>query len=892
MHRFLPHYPLIEKNGFQSEIASKLEFKKETAYKYSNLFPHQQFINRFISPYTPYDNLLLFHEMGSGKTQSAVSVAETLMNTASSGILKTIVIVRGQGLAQNFLNELVYKATQGKYITEKITKLWKSRYEFWTMEVFGKHCSKLSDNDLFKKFNNRLFIIDEAHHLKKKDEGPFKQIHRLLHLLTHRKVLLLTGTPIKDDVSELANLVNLILPMDKQLPYGKDFTNLFYDESKFINGHELKDRLTGLVSFHKGTGPNVKKIFAGKIIPPMEHIPVVACTMHPFQEKHYIKAVKLDEKHGSVYINSRQASLFVFPDGSFGKEGFEKYVRLKKTKSLVGVVQNTYDLVPELKNLILEDLGKFSAKFKKIIDAVTKPTNHKTFIYSEFVHGSGAILLSQVLKCFGYSQANGSETTPKKRFIIATNQSLTGNLLKLLDKFNSPANDKGELIQIFIGSQIISEGYSLRNITTEFILTPHWNFSEIEQIIARCWRLNSHTPDIKTLTVNLLTVSTNVVSSIDLYMYKIAETKDYKIKQLERLLKEISVDCHNAITFGNQGSRECDYTHCEVNCFCNPIEAQDQASFHIFYPPKEDLMSLFETVFRDTDKVAISDLLTLTKYPRYCILDFIAELLYANKPLIFKDQTVFLRKTGGFLYTTKDPTMPVTSLMPLTKITDYSISQQDLLNSLESPWLLNSVKLLFAATTVKQKKTLLYKLPRKCQHFLLLTFLYAYVSKNKSHKELMNVVLDYYKGFYQLGKRVYVWLFHEQFGTLELVPKSKSITWKPSKKDVYQEMRKKCYTSQVGYYGLYNPYLNEFCLRKAVEQKETDLRKIAVGRRCDDWDQKSLATIINTKLKLNVDISQYNRVDLCNMIKAELFAKNLVLYNFDCGNQFKVRGRF
>ncbi len=37
---------------------------------------HQAFMVRFMSPYTPYDKMLAFHEMGSGKACLLTSVAE------------------------------------------------------------------------------------------------------------------------------------------------------------------------------------------------------------------------------------------------------------------------------------------------------------------------------------------------------------------------------------------------------------------------------------------------------------------------------------------------------------------------------------------------------------------------------------------------------------------------------------------------------------------------------------------------------------------------------------------------------------------------------------------------------------------------------------------------
>uniref|UniRef100_UPI0039801E0A hypothetical protein n=1 Tax=Salmonella sp. s60131 TaxID=3159722 RepID=UPI0039801E0A len=80
MHEFFPFYQSINDispDKFLGEMTVKKEFTERFLHD-TNLFPHQKFIARFISPYTLYDSLILFHEMGSGKTQSAIEVAETL----------------------------------------------------------------------------------------------------------------------------------------------------------------------------------------------------------------------------------------------------------------------------------------------------------------------------------------------------------------------------------------------------------------------------------------------------------------------------------------------------------------------------------------------------------------------------------------------------------------------------------------------------------------------------------------------------------------------------------------------------------------------------------------------------------------------------------------------
>ena len=87
-------YPNINDADFNIKIAERKEFN-DTKYKIHEsddiinlsdklcftdfeLAPHQIFVKHFLSSYTPYNSLLLYHGLGTGKTCSAISVAEEM----------------------------------------------------------------------------------------------------------------------------------------------------------------------------------------------------------------------------------------------------------------------------------------------------------------------------------------------------------------------------------------------------------------------------------------------------------------------------------------------------------------------------------------------------------------------------------------------------------------------------------------------------------------------------------------------------------------------------------------------------------------------------------------------------------------------------------------------
>ena len=87
-------YPNIDDNKFNLKIANKQEFNKtktspvnfDNIVEYSNdmscefteLLPHQIFVKNFLSIFTPYNSLLLFHGLGTGKTCSSIGISENM----------------------------------------------------------------------------------------------------------------------------------------------------------------------------------------------------------------------------------------------------------------------------------------------------------------------------------------------------------------------------------------------------------------------------------------------------------------------------------------------------------------------------------------------------------------------------------------------------------------------------------------------------------------------------------------------------------------------------------------------------------------------------------------------------------------------------------------------
>jgi hypothetical protein len=653
---FLPIYQNIDSPDFYNSVYRKKELYDSKLPKTESLdirrgeqFNHQKIISRFLSGYTLYDEILLFHSMGTGKSCTSVGVIE---ECRKSGYFKRAIIVApNKALLHNYIEELVYKCTDGKYEpkeklkknhTERIRVLKNNIKNFFSFKTYGelyndiirlKIINKSSDMETYKNvismYSNTIIVLDEVHNLrpkKQKKEGidlrlVYNEIHKLCMLTRNRKIIAMTGTPMRDRPEEISSILNLILPIDSQFEGEEEFKNTFLKEKK--DGtylvrkskiEDLKERLKGRISFLQSMHSDVLKSFEGRTIPEFTNNFIINDSkMSKFQTEYYMKAIEqdggikgesitLDEDSSSgIYNNSRQASLFVYPDGSYGSEGFSNYITKveKKVSNISSNKQNIvkqFSLTKEMKNyiflniqeeeeytdkynnIILENIGKYSSIYKYVIKDVLENPDKCTYIYSELVTGSGAILLSKLFELVGFKKANGNETEPGRRYAILTSETSTNSdILKIKKMMNDSNNVYGDYIQVIIGSDTTTEGFSLYNIQREHILTPFWNYTKIDQAIARGIRMGSHrfikqeglSPEVKIFQHASIPETKDSNDSIHLRMYKISEIKDISIKRIQRVLKESSIDCAFNIV-RNKGniynSRECEYQKCEYTC--------------------------------------------------------------------------------------------------------------------------------------------------------------------------------------------------------------------------------------------------------------------------------------------------------------------------------------
>jgi Type III restriction enzyme, res subunit/Helicase conserved C-terminal domain len=163
--------------------------------------------------------------------------------------------------------------------------------------------------------------------------------------------------------------------------------------------------------------------------------------------------------------------------------------------------------------------------------------------------------------------------------------------MKIIDDvFNNINNKEGKHIKFILGSRVMNEGVSLKNVGEVHILDVYFNLGKVDQAIGRAIRYCSHWkvmneqnvyPEVK---VHKYVIGIDKGLSTEEDLYRKAEIKHILVKKVERIIKEVAIDCplnYNGNISVNEIEKykncenegefkcpaSCDYMNCEFKCY-------------------------------------------------------------------------------------------------------------------------------------------------------------------------------------------------------------------------------------------------------------------------------------------------------------------------------------
>lgn len=321
-------YPSLDDPQFASKISKRKEFYdtryekpdsskeiEEVSNKLCNaefeLAPHQMFVRNFLSFQTPYNGLLLYHGLGSGKTCSAISVSEEMRAYLKQmDIAQRIIVVASPNVQENFKLQLfderrlkevdglwnIKACTGNKFLAEinpmnmkglprekvisQVKRIISTSYLFLGYIEFANYINKKAavDSDLSpekknalmkrklqKLFGNRLIIIDEVHNIRMTDDNKDKRVavelEKLVSNVKNMRLLLLSATPMYNSYKEIVWLLSLLNVNDGRSKFSArevfnaDGSFKVNDEGEETGKELLMRKAIGYVSFVRGENP-------------------------------------------------------------------------------------------------------------------------------------------------------------------------------------------------------------------------------------------------------------------------------------------------------------------------------------------------------------------------------------------------------------------------------------------------------------------------------------------------------------------------------------------------------------------------------------------------------------------------------------------------------------
>jgi superfamily II DNA or RNA helicase len=287
--------PKENKNNF-------VEYTEELIHADFELAPHQNFVRNYLSFQTPYNSLLLYHGLGSGKTLTSIGIAEEMRNYLKRmNIRKKIIVVASPNVQDNFKHQLFDERKlsddvpfqmkdlignnilnevnptgsikQKEILLKKVEKLIRNNYSFFGYLQFANYINSFDSIDqdgnlnvsktvrkIQQEFNNSLIIIDEIQNMKnikdsKNNKIASKAFQKLVKSTNNLRLLFLTATPMFNSSKEIIWILNIMNMNDGRSTIK---TSDVFDENDNLleDGKEiLIQKATGYISFVRGENP-------------------------------------------------------------------------------------------------------------------------------------------------------------------------------------------------------------------------------------------------------------------------------------------------------------------------------------------------------------------------------------------------------------------------------------------------------------------------------------------------------------------------------------------------------------------------------------------------------------------------------------------------------------
>jgi SNF2 family DNA or RNA helicase len=474
-----------------------IDLIKYAAELKTELMPHQQRVVDKIKK----NNLLVVHGTGTGKTLSSIAAGVELN--------QPVQVIAPTSLVGNYEKE-VKKHVEGDLPVKVVS--------------VGKAVNRKLNPD------PGLVVVDEAHGFRNADTARGQYLSNRNILNKNHRVMLLTGTPAYNRISDIAPLLNTV--------HGKEVVPS--EPSMFDKEYiDVKKVSPGLLNSFMGIKPGEKQYLKNT-----EKLKRLLNKYVDFHESVSSEFPERVDEEITVPLSQSQYDVYRYLENTmpfWAKRKIRDNLPPSKAETttlnawMQGVRQVSLSEIPYRYNMTPEEAAERSTKLSRAVaelkDQYDKDPNFRAFVYSNYLT-AGLLPMAAALRKHGIPSAvfHGGLTQEQRN--------------ELVKKYNS-----GE-IKVLLGSAAASEGLDLKGTKIVQVLEPHFNNSRIDQAVARGIRYKSHAhlpPEERQVRVQrfISQIPPSIWDylrkrpySADEHIRQRAQDKDELVESLKNLLRE------------------------------------------------------------------------------------------------------------------------------------------------------------------------------------------------------------------------------------------------------------------------------------------------------------------------------------------------------------------
>ncbi|KAF7338222.1 DNA repair protein rhp54 [Mycena venus] len=437
---------------------------------------------------------IMADEMGLGKTLQCIALLWTLLKQsphAGKPSIEKCIIACPSSLVKNWANELVkwlgkdaiaalavdgkggkgellekvamWVAARGRNVTQPVMIV---SYE--TLRTLTAHLANCSIG---------LLLCDEGHRLKNSESLTFQS----LNSLDVKRRVILTGTPIQNDLSEYFSLLNFANPnfLGTKNDFRKNFENLIIrgrdsdasDGVKAESEKKLKELGSLVTKFIiRRTNDLLSKYL------PVKYEQVVFCKLSDLQLQLYRLFIKSPEIQALLRGKDSQPLKAI--------NLLKKLCNHPELLNLPGDLQGCDDLLPEdfprgdstskskgRNQSVRCDWGGKFLVLERFLHHIRTQTNDKIVLISNYTQTLDLFEKLCRIKKYGCFRLDGTMSITKRQ--------------KLVDQFNDP---EGKEFIFLLSSKAGGCGINLIGANRLILFDPDWNPAADQQALARVWR--------------------------------------------------------------------------------------------------------------------------------------------------------------------------------------------------------------------------------------------------------------------------------------------------------------------------------------------------------------------------------------------------------------------